>query len=87
MTAVDHEGGRFVACTCQDGGEEADNRLCQEAAAYIEASEALEPDVRPDRLAMGHIMTPPKVIAAQEWAQMELFIPVKLKRGQKSCQD
>jgi len=28
---------------------------------------------------MGHIITPPEIIKAQGWAQMENFIPIKLK--------
>ena len=44
------------------------------------ASPVLELDVRPGHLSMGHIITPPEVIAAQGWAQMEAFIPVKLKK-------
>ncbi|MDE7219545.1 MAG: hypothetical protein K2O45_08000 [Oscillospiraceae bacterium] len=80
---VDCEGGCYVTYTYRDGDEETNGRLYQEAAAYIEASEVLELDVRPGHLAMGHIITPPEVIAAQGWAQMEAFIPIKLKRAQK----
>ena len=76
---VDCEGGCYVTYTCRDGDEE--------AVAYIEASEVLELDVWPGRLAMGYIITPPEVIAAQGWAQMETFIPIKLERELKSCQD
>ena len=77
---VDCEGGCYVTYTYRDGDEEANARLYQEAAAYIEASDVLELDIRPGRLSMGHIITPPEVIAAQGWAQMEAFIPVKLKK-------
>ena len=84
---VDCEGGCYVTYTYRDGDEETNNRLYQEAAAYIEASEVLALDVRPGRLSMGHIITPPEVIAAQGWAQMEAFIPVKLKKERKSCLD
>ena len=77
---VDCEGGCYVTYTYRDGDEETNGRLYREAAAYIEASEVLELDVRPGRLAMGHIITPPEVIAAQGWAQMEAFVPIKLKR-------
>ena len=80
---VDCEGGYYVTYTYRDGDEETNQRLNQEAMAYIEASEVLEPDIRPGRLSMGHIITPPEVIAAQGWAQMEAFIPVKLKKEQK----
>ena len=66
--------------TYRDGDQEANAKLYQEAAACIEASPVLEPDVRPGHLSMGHIITPPEVIAAQGWAQMEAFIPVKLKK-------
>lgn len=84
---VDCEGGFYVTYIYRDGDEETNNRLYREAAAYIEASEVLELDVRPGRLSMGHIITPPEVIAAQGWAQMEAFIPIKLKRERKSCLD
>ena len=80
---VDCEGGCYVTYTYRDGDEETNSRLYQEAAAWIKASEALELDVRPGHLAMGHIITPPDVIAAQGWAQMETFIPIKLKRERK----
>lgn len=83
---VDCEGGCYVTYTYRDGDEEANARLYQEAAAYIEASDVLELDIRPGRLSMGHIITPPEVIAAQGWAQMEAFIPVKLKREASECQ-
>lgn len=77
---VNCEGGFYITYTYRDGDEEANHRLYQEAAAYIEASEVLALDVRPGHLAMGHIITPPEVIAAQGWAQMEVFIPIKLKK-------
>ena len=69
-----------------DGGWETVDCEGQEAAAYIEASDVLELDIRPGRLSMGHIITPPEVIAAQGWAQMEAFIPVKLKKETSECQ-
>ena len=72
--------GETVTVTVEGGDEEANARLYQEAAAWIEASPVLEPDVRPGHLSMGHIITPPEIIAAQGWAQMEAFIPVKLKK-------
>ena len=40
----------------------------------------MELDVRPDHYSMGHIITPPEIIQAQGWAQMEAFIPVKLRK-------
>ena len=83
---VDCEGGCYVTYTYRDGDQEANAKLYQEAAACIEASPVLEPDVRPGHLSMGHIITPPEVIAAQGWAQMEAFIPVKLKKETSECQ-
>lgn len=82
---IDCEGGYYVTYTYRDGDEEANNRLYQEASAYIKASEILELDVRPGRLSMEHIITPPEIIAAQGWAQMEAFVPIKLKRGKELC--
>ena len=73
---MDDGGWETVDC---EGG-------CYVTAAYIEASDVLELDIRPGRLSMGHIITPPEVIAAQGWAQMEAFIPVKLKKETSECQ-
>ena len=83
---VDCEGGFYLTYTYWDGDEETNARRNQEAMAYIEASVALELDIRPGHLSMGHIITPPEVIAAQGWAQMEAFIPVKLKKETSECQ-
>lgn len=76
---INCEGGCFVTYTYRDGDEAANQRLYGEALAYIGASEVLELDIRPGRYAMGHIITPPEVIAAQGWAQMEVFVPVRVK--------
>ncbi len=84
---VDCEGGCYVTYVYRDGDEETNGRRYQEAVAYIEASEVLELDVRPGHLSMGHIITPPEIIAAQGWAQMETFIPIKLKKERKECLD
>ncbi len=46
---------------------------------YIKSSEIFELDMRPDHYAMGHIITPKEIIVLQGWAQMETFIPIKLK--------
>ena len=84
---VDCEGGYYVTYTYRDGDEDAGRELYQEALRYIEASGIFDLDIRPGHLAMGHIITPPEVIAAQGWAQMEAFIPVKLKKERKECRD
>ena len=72
---VDCEGGCYVTYTYRDGDEEANARLYQEAAAYIEASDVLELDIRPGRLSMGHIITPPEIIAAQGWPRWRRSFP------------
>lgn len=77
---IDFEGGYYLSYTYKDGDSEANNKLYKEALEYIEASEVLELNVRPNHYAMGHIITPAKIIDAQGWAQMETFIPIKLKK-------
>lgn len=77
---LDFEGGYYLTYIYKDGDEEANQRLYGEAIKYIEESEVLELDVRPDHYSMGHIITPPEIIQAQGWAQMEAFIPVKLRK-------
>ncbi len=73
------DGGYYLTYAYKDGDEETNGKLYGEALKYIEASEVLALDVRPNHYAMGHIITPADIIAAQGWAQMETFIPVKLK--------
>lgn len=76
---VDFEGGWYLTYAYRDGDEEANAALYAQALQYIEESDALALDIRPGHYAMGHIITPPELITAQGWAQMETFIPVKLK--------
>lgn len=56
---LDFEGGYYLTYIYKDGDEEANQRLYGEAIKYIEESEVLELDVRPDHYSMGHIITPP----------------------------
>ena len=77
---LDFKGGYYLTYIYKDGDEEANQRLYGEAIKYIEESEVLELDVRPDHYSMGHIIPPPEIIQAQGWAQMEAFIPVKLRK-------
>lgn len=77
---IDFDGGLYLTYAYRDGDGEANDRLYSGAMQYIEDSGALELDSRPGHYAMGHIITPPELIEAQGWAQMETFIPVKLKK-------
>lgn len=76
---IDFEGGYYLTYAYKDGDEESNGKLYKEALNYIETSEIFELDVRPNHYAMGHIITPAEIIKAQGWAQMETFIPIKLK--------
>ena len=76
---TDFDGGYYLTYAYKDSDEEKNGKLYREAIKYIENSEILELDIRPNHYAMGHIITPQEIINAQGWAQMETFIPVKLK--------
>jgi hypothetical protein len=76
---IDFEGGYYLTYVYKDGDEETNGKLYREALKYIEDSEVLELDVRQNHYSMGHIITPAEIIKVQGWAQMETFIPVKLK--------
>lgn len=76
---IDFDGGYYLTYAYKDGDDEANGRLYNEALQYIEALSIFELDVRPNHYAMGHIITPAEIIKAQGWAQMETFIPIKLK--------
>ncbi|WP_066503202.1 hypothetical protein [Abyssisolibacter fermentans] len=76
---VDFEGGYYITYVYKDGNEEANGKLYKQTLEYIKNSDILELDIRQNHYAMGHIITPSEIIKAQGWAQMETFIPVKLK--------
>lgn len=76
---INFDGGYYLTYVYKDGDEEANGKLYSEALKYIEASDIFEMDARPNHYAMGHIITPAEIIKAQGWAQMETFIPIKLK--------
>lgn len=76
---IDFEGGYYLTYVYKEGDEEANGKLYEEALKYIEDSDILALDVRPNHYSMGHIITPAEIIQVQGWAQMETFIPVKLK--------
>lgn len=76
---VDFDGGYYLTYAYKDGYEEENGKLYREALKYIDVSEVFEIDIRPNHYPMGHIITPSEIIKAQGWAQMETFIPIKLK--------
>lgn len=76
---IDFDGGYYLTYAYKDGDEEANSKLYNEALEYINNSDIYELDERPNHYAMGHIITPAEIIKAQGWAQMETFIPIKLK--------
>ncbi len=76
---VEFEGGYYLTYTYRDGDGAENDRLYKGALDFIAESGVLELDVRQGHYVMGHIITPPDLIEAQDWAQMETFIPVKLK--------
>ncbi|MTK09302.1 MAG: hypothetical protein F8N38_19730 [Hungatella sp.] len=76
---IHFDGGYYLTYSYKDGDEETNGKLCKEALKYIESSDYLELDIRQNHYPMGHIITPAEIIQAQGWAQMETFIPIKLK--------
>ncbi len=76
---IDFEGGYYLTYVYKDGDHETNGKFYQEAVEYIKNSEIFELDVRPNHYAMGHIITPSEIIKVQGWAQMEAFIPIRLK--------
>lgn len=76
---VDFEGGYYLTYVFKDGDEKQNQKLYNEAIEYIKSSNVLMLDSRKNHYPMGHIITPQKIIDAQGWAQMEVYVPVKLK--------
>jgi hypothetical protein len=76
---VDFEGGYYITYVYKDGDDETNGTLYNQALEYINNSDIFELDIRQNHYAMGHIITPSEIIEVQGWAQMETFIPIKLK--------
>ncbi|MBU5671458.1 hypothetical protein [Paenibacillus brevis] len=77
---LDFDGGFYVTYHYKDGDYEENERLYKEAMTWIEESDTFALDIRTNHYAMGHIITPPEIIRATGSAQMESFIPIKLKK-------
>ena len=75
---IDFEGGYYLTYAYWDGDEKARVQCNREAMDYIEKSDRFELDN--GRFAMGHIITPHEITVKFNWAQMEAFIPIKLKQ-------
>nr|WP_314463043.1 hypothetical protein [uncultured Clostridium sp.] len=76
---IHFDGGYYLTYAYKDGDEETNGKLYNEALEYIQSSDFFELDARPNHYAMGHIITPAEIIKVQGWAQMETFIPIRLK--------
>lgn len=75
---MDFDGGLYITFAYPDRDGQAHDRLQKEVLDYVENSDFLELDIRPNHYSMGHIITPKAVMEAQGWGQMEVFIPVKI---------
>lgn len=76
---LDFDGGMYVTYTYPDGDQAENERLYQAAVKFIEESPLLALDCRENHYPMGHIITPRALVERQGTAQMEAFVPVKLK--------
>ncbi|MBD8047479.1 MAG: hypothetical protein KID00_11450 [Clostridium argentinense] len=63
----------------KDKDEEINSKLYNQDLEYIRNYDIFELDICQNHYAMGHIITPPEIIKAQGWAQIEAFISIKLK--------
>lgn len=76
---VDFDGGYYLTYVYKDGDHKTNGILYEEALDYIKNSDILELDERENHYSMGHIITPAAIIEAQGFAQMESFIPIRIK--------
>ncbi len=75
---MDFDGGLYVTYFYIDGDQAENERLYQEAIAWIADSDMFVLDERDNHYAMGHIITPPLITQRFGVAQMECFIPVRV---------
>lgn len=78
------EGGCYLTYAYMDQDEEENARLYEAAMQFIADSGKFELDERPGRYSMGHIITPPEITDACGFAQMEAFLPIRLKKRNKA---
>jgi hypothetical protein len=76
---VSFDGGLFLTYVNRDGDDEEEGRRYYAALDHIAASTVYELDVRPNHYPMGHVITPRALIEAQGFAQMETYIPIRLR--------
>lgn len=75
---ADFPGGLYATYVWRDGYEAENARLYRRTLEEIEATSTLAPD--DTRPAMGHIITPPEVQRVLGYAQMETFLPIRVKK-------
>lgn len=77
---VEFDGGLYLTYAYRDGDEAENGRLYRAAFDHIVSSPIYETDIRPNHYPMGHVITPPQLIEAQGFAQMETYIPIRLRQ-------
>lgn len=77
---AEFDGGLYLTYVYRDGDEAENGRLYRAALEHISSSPIYETDIRPNHYPMGHIITPPQLIQAQRFAQMETYIPIRLRQ-------
>jgi len=75
---VEFDGGIYLTYVYRDGDDAENGRLYRVALDHISSSPIYEADIRPNHYPMGHVITPPQLIQAQGYAQMETYIPIRL---------
>lgn len=76
---VQFDGGYYLCYHYRDQDEVAGAELHQAAMQFIQDSQLLELDERPNHYTMGHIITPKEISDQLGYAIMETFVPIKLK--------
>lgn len=77
---VDFEGGYYLVYSYIYGDEDMKKLMLAEARKYIKESKIFELDERDNHYIMGHIITPDEIVEMQGWAQVEVFIPIKITK-------
>ncbi|MNC53372.1 hypothetical protein D3C75_1027760 [compost metagenome] len=74
---VDFEGGLYAVATSIDGNEEDSSKVYHQIVEWVVNSGCFEMDE--GRFSLGHITTPQSATKAMGYAQMENYIPIKIK--------
>lgn len=76
---IDYPGGIYAASVSVDGDDTDGEQVYADIKEWVKSSGAFEPDERPGRYTMFHIITSDNVCDALGYRQLDIYVPIKKK--------